>query len=353
MKNFYLKSFTIPFYRAFLGFFVLATVFLGVFMEVRQHVLIAERLLQSQLGFMLLLLAFGVYAFFQIRFQLTLLTEPGYRVFHLLAFFHPLKFCFILAPSWVANHLLLVIYSLFFTYIGIVNHSWSQPIILWVVLFALFTVQLLLIYKRLQHPYPDRIAHPRKLIGRLVFGLWFAAHLKENRPVLFLACKILSLTLLNAFLFSFHAGGYDIRWVQFGFLAASFINYPIWLEKEVFEKEKLPTLLNMPRIWPIKLRHHGLSMLLIILPELIFLIFHFRTLSGYLQLVELVFLWFSLQLGIYVQLVLTAKSPNTIRYGLGLFFLFFLSILFSVPPLFLAFICIAAFVITIQSPYRI
>ena len=269
MDDLYTKSFVIPFYKAFLGFFILVILVSTVFMEFKQHVLLAERVLENDKFFLGILGAFLIFGIFQVRFQLNLMNESRYRIFHSLAFLSVPKLVKVHLAIWPKTHALLLIYAAFLSYIGVSSQSLLKPLLLGFFLIGVFTIDFSLFYYKLRRPFPDKVIPKSFLFPRIPFGFWFLKHLTTNRPILIISIKLVSLLLLNGFFFSYESGGYDLRWIAFGLLCAAFIHFPVWMEKVRFDAEELSYFINLPRSTFLKIRHLLTSIVLFILPELI------------------------------------------------------------------------------------
>jgi hypothetical protein len=353
MDNFYTKSFVIPFYKAFLGFFILVILISGVFMEFRQHVLLAERVLENDKFFLGVLGVFSIFGFFQQRYQLNLMNEARYRVFHSLAFFSVSKLVKVHLAIWPKTHALLLIYAAFLTYIGLISQSLLKPLLLWVFLIAVFSIDFSLFYYKLRRPFPDKAIPKSFLFPRIPFGFWFLKHLTTNRPILIISIKLVSLIVLNGFFFSYESGGYDLRWIAFGLLCAAFIHFPVWMEKVRFDAEELSYFLNLPRSTFLKIRHLLTSIVLFILPELILIGIKFNGQELGLIVLNLSFFYVSMNLGLLGLVVFQSQHIDWTKAIIGAFFLIFLVILFSVPFYFIAFLGLAAFILAVKNPYRI
>ena len=203
MREVYFKSFVSSFYKAYLGFFILVTLILGVFMELKQHFLIAEKIMQFNSWFAMLISSFILYSFLHFRFQIKLLQDPSYRVFQKLSFLPFSKFSKDFISIWLANHTLILLYSLMISYVGIKNGAWDKVVFLWISILILNLVTLQLTYKKLHRYYPEKRIHQTRIIRIKPYFLWFSFHLKENRALLLLSVKVISLFLLNGFFYSY------------------------------------------------------------------------------------------------------------------------------------------------------
>jgi hypothetical protein len=349
MDDFFTKSFVIPFYKAFLGFFVLVLLISGVFMEYKQHVLVAERVLENDLAFLAVVGLFLIFGIFQIRFQINLMNETRYRVFHSLAFLPTPRLLRIFLGTWVKTHTLLLIYSFFLTYVAISSGGLIKPILLWLILLGIFSLDFAIIYSKIQRPFPDRVISKALLFPRIPFSFWFLKQLESKRPMLILLVKLVSLLLLNGFIFSYQSGGYDLRWIAFGLLSAAFLHYPIWLEKVRFESEELTWFLNLPRSILLKIGQQLVSFGILLLPEFILIVLNF---PGFHSL-QLILLLLGVNLGLYGLVIFQYQDIDWTKVIISSFFLAFILIIFSVPLWLLFILSLSAFVIGIKSPYRV
>ena len=322
-------------------------------MEFKQHVLLAERVLENDKFFLWLLGAFLIFEIFQQRYQHNLLNESRYRIFHSLAFFSVSKLVKIHLAIWPKTHALLLIYAVFLSYIGLRCQSLLKPILLWFFILGVFSLDFTLFYFKLRRPFPDKVISKAILFPRIPFGFWFLKHLATNRPMLIIAVKLISLIVLNGFFFSYESGGYDLRWIAFGLLCVTFLHFPVWLEKVRFDAEELSYFLNLPRSIFLRIRHQLTSIVLFILPELILIGIKFKTQDFGLIALNLSFFFVSLNLGLLVLIVFQSQHIDWTKAIIGAFFLIFLVILFSVPFYLIAVPSLAAFILAIKSPYRI
>jgi len=356
MKNLFIKAFVAPFYKAFFGFFVVVYIVLGLFMDISQHILIGERISKNPMVFFALILAFLIFGWLQFRFHIKLIQGPKYRVFHQFGLFKPIDFSSIEFIVWVCNHLLLLIYASFFTWIALKNGYWFQPSLLWFLLAGMYYTHKSLLFTRLSRALPDQKSTVLKRYGLnhlpIKRAYWLIVHLKENRPLLLFACKVLLLVLLKLFSYSYSTGAYDERWLQFGLLCAAFINFPIWLEKKDFEQEKLAYFLNLPRPFPGKVRDHLYSSLPILTPELLYLTIQYPDLSGVVQFFSLVLLIISLNLGLYTLINSTKAASDLPRNAIISFFSLFVLIIFGFPALVISALALVVFFKSIHSDYN-
>lgn len=322
-------------------------------MEFKQHVLLAERVLENDKFFLGVLGAFLIFGIFQERYQLNLMNESRYRIFHSLAFFSVPKLLKIQLSIWTKTHALLLIYAVFLSYIGLRSQILLKPILLWFFVLGVFSLDFILFYFKLRRPFPDRVISKSVLFPRIPFGFWFLKHLATNRPILIIAVKLVSLILLNGFFFSYESGGYDLRWIAFGLLCAAFIHFPVWMEKVRFDAEELSYFLNLPRSFFLKIRQHLTSLILFILPELILIGIKFKTQDFGLIALNLSFFFVSINLGLLGLIVFQSQHIDWTKAIMGAFFLLFLVILFSIPFYLIAVPSLAAFILAIKSPYQI
>ncbi|SFT90339.1 hypothetical protein SAMN04489724_2685 [Algoriphagus locisalis] len=353
MNELFFKTFVITFYRAFLGFFILVILIFGVFMEMKQHLLIAERLLQNSTGFYTILLLFLVYAFAQKRFQFRLLNDKHYRIFHQLGFFNWSQLGRSFLPVWLANHALIVAYSVLLTYVGVGIQAEGKLGILWIFLLGLFVADISILYFKLKKPFPESTRVRSAIFKKLRFEFWFLMHLNENRTLLFLAVKIISIFLLNGFFYFYSGGGYDLRWLEFGLLCAAYTHFPIWLEKAAFESEQLSYFHNMPISFSRKLWQHSIAILLILFPELVLLVYKFDTVQNLPDLFFLLILLISMNMGIYGLIKWRKAIEKALKLGYLVFFFLFLLVIFGLPPLAISALCLIPFFVSVRSRYSV
>lgn len=353
MNELFFKTFVITFHKAFLGFFLAVIVIFGVFMEMKQHFMIAERLLQNTIGFYAILLIFLGYAVTQYRFQFRLLNDKRYRIFHFLGFlsFRQLSWNFL--PVLLVNHVLILLYAILLSYVGIGINTGGKLVILWIFILWIFFANITLTYSSLKKPFPDYIRVRSRLFKKLNFEFWFLMYLREKKTLLILAVKILSILLLNGFFYFFYSGGYDLRWLEFGLLCASYAHFPFWLEKEAFESQQLTYFHNMPVSYGMKLRRHSTAVVAILLPELVLLVHKYGTIENLSDLFFLLILLISLNMGIYGLIKLRKNQKNALKSAYLVFFLLFLLVIFGVHPAIISASCLISLLIALRSKYSV
>ncbi|WP_339706108.1 hypothetical protein [Algoriphagus aquimarinus] len=353
MNELFFKTFVITFYRAFLGFFILVILVFGVFMEMKQHLMIAERLLQNSTGFYAILLIFLAYTFAQKRFQIRLLNDKHYRIFHQLGFFTWPQLARNFLPVWLANHALILVYSVLLTYVGIGVHAGGKLGVLWLFLIGIFLADISILYFKLKKPFPESTRVRPAIFKNLSFEFWFLMHLRENRTLLILAVKTISIFLLNGFFYFYFGGGYDLRWLEFGLLCAAYVHFPLWLEKDSFESEQLSYFRNMPIPYPRKVWQHSVPILFILFPELTLLVYKYGAIENLSELFFLLILVLSLNMGLYGLIKLRDNQERVLKSSYLAFFFLFLLVIFGVHPAIISVICVLPFLISIRSGYSV
>ena len=356
MKDVVTKAFVQPFYKAFLGLFLLVFIILGVFLKAEVHVMLGYQIIQSTYALLALFLFFSFYAFLHWNFQKKLLIKPAYRIFHQLGLSNPKIFYTQQLYVWLGNHALLILYAVFLTVLSIDINIWHTLPKIWGMLFFLYFSYASLIYYQLRRPLSEANIHGKKNIKpnalNTRYPFWLLVHLKENRPLLLLTSKFLSLLILNIFFGSFQSGDYDNRWLQFAILCISFINYPLLLEKKNFETSKLSYFLNMPVSFFEKLKAHFLQIFVIILPEIIFIIYQdFNTEIDFRSL-PLILLTIALNIGIYGLCNSVSDHSKMSRNIFISFFLVFFGILYNLPWVVLSLPALILLLTSIKSTYK-
>lgn len=353
MNKLQFQAFVIPFYRKFLGFWVLALVFGGVFMELRQHILLGRFAFSYPSAFLILPVSFGIYSFLQLRFQLEQLKLPSYLVFHQLGLWPKVILAKFWIGIWLANHSIFLVYLIFLSFFGVEKHAWGLLFFLWITVILALAFSWLRIYKSLRTTIPEKIWHKPFRHIRLPRFTWLSLHLRQERPLLALGTKILCLILLNGFFNSYSSGTYDIRWLQFGTLAIIFLHFPILLEKVEFENEKLVSLRNLPLRFSQKSANHFWSLTIVLIPELLFLLWNGPKFLNPMEVAELVFLLLSLTVGLMSQISLSRRENFPLQYLIGSFFLFFLFILFGISGWGIGILSIGIFFLGIRDAFEL
>ncbi|MBK6267286.1 hypothetical protein JKA74_19750 [Marivirga sp. S37H4] len=347
MKSIIIKSFVIPFYRAHLGLFMLLIIFFGVFMRPSDHVLLAQFIIQSPYGLTFVIFLFILYSLLHIRFNIQLLHQNNYLVFHQMALFPPVVFYKTQLYSWLANYQLILIYTAFLSIQSILLGLWAVIILLWLTMVALYIISTGFIFHQLKKTYPDpkaRFAGTWVKSFQLHYHFWFPVHLIHKRPLLLLGAKSLSLLMLNLFFSSYYSGGYDLRWLQFGIICASFINYFHWEEKSNFENKQLSYFRNMPMSIGEKAFGHFLAFIQVLIPELLFLLYQLTTVSNTIGGFTLLLLLVALNAGLYGLIHSTKNKNNLTRNSFIAFFSLFFIVLFGIPAPLIILLCMITFV---------
>src|SRR5690606_14589951 len=132
----------------------------------------------------------------------------------------------------------------------------------------------------------------------------------------------------------------------------AYINLPIWQEKKEFTQQKLSSFCNLPLSVFQKFKYHSYSTLQILFPDLVFLLYQYLQMQDISEWSSLLFLMFSLNLGIFSLASLTKELSNLSRNAIITFFILFILILFGVHGMIISLICLAFFFKSIHSPYR-
>ncbi len=357
MRQLLSKAFVVPFYKAFIGFFLVLIIIFGVFIKSEVHVMLGYQIIQSSYAIAGLIVSFGLYSFLHWSFQRRLLLKPQYKVFHQIGLFKPNLFFRNQVSIWFSNHIILILYTAFLSMLCIGLKLWHILILLWLVLILLFSIFSVLIFYQLRNPLKEiNIKSSAVLVRRsfkIPYNFWLLNHLKENRPMLLLVSKLASLFLLNLFFSSYYSGGYDSRWLQFAILCVSFVNLPLLIEKRDFENSALSYFLSIPSSFFKKSKSHFLQTLFLIFPELIFIIFQ-TVLSDISSLtVSLLLFITTLHLGLYGLLNYFSDPTKLGKYAFMAFFIQFFSILYGFPTWALAMPLLFLWFISIKSNYKI
>ncbi len=356
MKQLLSKAFVISFYKAFIGFFLLLIIIFGVFIKGEVHVMLGYQIIQSSYAMAGLTLLFGIYSTLHWYFQKKLLIKPNYKVFHQMGLIKPFPFFKEQFYIWLSNHTIVILYSVFLSALCIDLKLWGTLAILWGILIILYFIYTLLIYYQLRHPLSE-IRINRNAFGKakpfvISYHFWFLYHLKENRPLLLLASKLVSLFLLNLFFSAFQSGDYDNRWLQFAILCTAYVNLPLLKEKISFETSTLSYFLNLPISFLKKFKSHFSQVMGVIIPEILFILYQLTTTDLSIFHITLIFLTIALHLGLYGLFNYIDDITRQGKYAFIAFFLLFFAILYHLPWLILATVGLIVFLLSIKSPYE-
>lgn len=302
---------------------------------------------------MIIPVTFGIYSFLHLRFQLEQLHQPSYRVFHQMGLLPKVILSKFWVGIWFANHAILLTYLIFLSYFGVEKNAWNSLFLLWTTVSLALVLSWLKIYKSLKSTIPEKIWHKPFRNFRVPRFTWLSLHLRQERPLLLLGTKILCLLLLNGFFVSYTSGTYDIRWLQFGTLATAFLHFPILLEKVDFENEKLAILKNLSLNIYQKAANHLGSVLLVLIPELLFFLWKGPKILDPFEVAELVFLLISLPIGLLSQISISKINDFPLQYLIGSFFLFFLFILFGISGWGIGLLSLGMMLISIRDSFEL
>jgi hypothetical protein len=352
MNNIHFKAFVIPFYRSLLGFWILALVFGGVFMELKQHILLGKFLFEHPLAFSILPVGFILYAGFHLRLQQRILRSREYQIFHQTALLPFRIFGKIWTAILLSNHLILIAYLAFLSFFGLEKNAWVLVTILWLTVVLALGISVLLLHRHLSQPLKEAVLTRPRWKGTLPQISWFALELRQSRPILLLLTKGISLLLLNGFFLSYQSGSYDHRWLEFGVLCVSFFQVPILMEKNEFENNRLAWFSNLPTPFAKKMLTHLGTLALIVFPEIVFLLWKGGQLPAWEIQVSLPLYLIALVLALQA-LLYRLPGHAFLQFASGLFFGYFLLILFGVPWILPVLGSFLFFAWQIRSPFQL
>ena len=352
MNKLFFISFCVPFYRKTLGFWILILVFGGVFMEIKQHILLAQFLFRQPMAFCVLPIGFLIFSIIHLKTIQDLLYQRNYKIFHQIGLYD-LKTRFqIWFKIILSNQAPLIGYILFLSFFGFQEKAWGMLLILWFSMILGIGFNLWRIHQLQENPIPEIILKRPKVNWSLPRFTWLILELRQNRPLLFLLTKLLSLALLNGFFLSFSSGIYDIRWMQFGILAISFFQIPILMEKAEFEQVKQSWFISIPFSSIKKFSYHFLSIILVSFPELLFLIWKGPYSFNGIDFLSLPFLFLGYQLILLGIQYWKFESSSLSNWLIASFFILFLSVIFGISWLFVVGISLIFFFTQIRSGYH-
>lgn len=347
------QSFIQPFFQKTLGFWVLLLLVGGVLMEFKQHLQIARFLVNHPSLLILTAVGFILYTWIHLRILLGLIRSPKYLIFHHLGLLSKKYSRNFWASVFLTNHSPALAYFLFLLFIGWEQNHLPDVLILGIIYLSGLLLTGLKIQQILKLPIKDSwVVRPnlRRPIPRFT---WIFFHLKNHRPILFLLSKLVSLVLLNGFFVTYLSGEYDFRWLQFGVLCVSIVQFFLLIEKSNFERLGLSWTLTLPFSIFKKSGNHLGNFLLIIGPELLFLAWRGGIELQAIDTISLITFFISLLMGIYGLILQKSKSSRFHFWISGLFALIFLSILFGVPWYWVAGLNAFGLLGSLKNPYRV
>jgi len=352
MNKIGLFAFVRPFYRKTLGLWVSILLVGGVLMEVKQHVLLGRFFFKNPLVFLILPSALFLFGWVHLTIQKKLLQNKEYLVFHQLGLFSKKDFWLFWIRILLANFSPLIGYFLFLSYFAWEQQALLKGGVLWGTLLVSLFINYSQIRQILIKPLKDRTIYRPFFTRPFPRFTWLLLSLRQNRPILLLITKAFSLLILNGFFYAFQSGNYDLRWLQFGILCVSFFQFPLILEKTEKEIEQQTWLLSLPLPIPVKLFYQIGSLILLVLPEMLFLSWkglNSSFPSDYITLaIVLISDMIALQFLIY-QKKEVSSFPNWLA---GLFFLLFLGVIFGFPWWIVFLLTFTLLIHHIRSPYH-
>lgn len=325
-----IDAFVRPFYQMTLGFWAVILLIGGVLMEAKQHVLLARFLFTTPEAFWLIPVLLLLYGLLHLRIQLELLRRNDYLVFHHLGLFPEKDLRLFWSQIILANFSPILTYFLFLSYFAWEQKALVPGFALWVSIVTVLGYTFWKIRKTLHHPLREAIIHRPAVRWAFPRFTWILLSLRQHRPVLVLLTKAFGLLFLNGFFYSFLSGGYDFRWLQFGILCVAYIQLPLIFEKTEKEIEHQTWTLALPLTLKDKLGYQLGSLMLLIGPELFFLVWKgvLSTVSENLMLGILLLSFIStLQVLVYGK----KESSSFPNLAATLFFGLFLAIIFGLP----------------------
>jgi hypothetical protein len=323
-------AFIQPFYQKTLGLWAVILVIGGVLMEAKQHVLLARFLFKNPEAFWIVPMMFLLFALVHLRIQLELLRRNNYLVFHQLGLFSEKDLSLFWAKIILANFSPILTYFLFLSYFAWEKAAFGLGLALWSSTIILLGFTFWKIRKTLHHPLREAIYHRPAIRWAFPRFTWILLSLRQHRPVLVLLTKASGILLLNGFFYSYQSGIYDLRWLQFGILCVAYTQLPLIFEKTEKETEQQSWVLALPLTLKEKLGYQLGSLILLVSPELFFLVWK-GALSAFSTHLALGVLLLSFVCTLQV-LVYSKNEIIRLPHQAGaLFFLVFLAIIFGIP----------------------
>lgn len=323
-------AFVRPFYQKTLGFWGVILLIGGVLMEAKQHVILGRFLFKNPVAFGIVPVLLLFYSLIHLRIQLELLRRTDYLVFHQLGLFPKKELRLFWSQIIFSNYSPILTYFLFLSYF-----AWEQKAIhlgfyLWMSTFIFLGFTFWKIRKTLLHPLKEALVTRPSVRWAFPRFTWILLSLRQHRPILVLLSKAGGLLLLNGFFYSFQTGGYDLRWLQFGILCVAYIQLPLVIEKTEKEIEQQSWTLALPLTWKGKLSYQMGSLILLIIPELFFLVWK-GVISTSFEKMVLGILLLTFISALHLLVYRKKESSSFPNFATAMFFGLFIAIIFNVP----------------------
>jgi len=324
------------FYLTHTGFFLLVIAFAGGFMRSYDHIGLAEFFISSPLVLVIPIVFWFLYNLKVINFNREKIKQNE----------NEFIFCFMLFPVskqwWMAIRVVLVqllpvfLYGLFLSLLAWKHEMINSIIVILIALKILVIISAYHLLWSLRHPnYEKKVSFISRFLNlqfKKSFPLFFIEWITRHEFAMLLGTKFFSALIILGITSLYKTDTYDLRLLSIGVVIVSAANTGLIHAMHHFENFHLSWLKGLPLAFLKRIFYSLLTIVIILLPEMVFLIQNFPSGQGWHNLVFSAFFLFSIAFLIYGLLYAKDRNQQEIMTlvfycGIGWFVL----VLFDVP----------------------
>ena len=338
------KTLVTEYYRLNTGFLFLVAMFAFGILRPEDHIALASYVFASPFLLALMGILFGLYHFKTVFFvRQRLLWDSHSFLYNLLLIAKLYRWAAWLYVQWML-WLPVALYVIFVGYYG----WWigqRLSVIATMIYLLLVPVTGVAAYEyRLQRPNPDtRLSTVTTYLNRRFNKpqwLYFILYLFSENPVLLFLTKGFSCFVVVGICKIYPTDSYDERLFSLGALTIGMVHSVLRLHLYEFEHLQLPLLRNMPMKMGQRLQQYGLLFVLMMLPEIIFLVRYTPVGLNWGYILEWSLLVIGMLFLLFGRFLQRHYVMDTLlRQGFYAFFVGFFLVMFKVPTLILALGC--------------
>jgi hypothetical protein len=328
------------FYLANTGLFLLVIAFAGGFMRSYDHIALAEFFISSPLVLMIPIGFWFLYNLKVINFNWERIKQNE----------NEFIFCFMLFPVskqwWMAIRVVVIqllpvfLYGLFLSLLAWKHEMFNSIVVILIALKILVSTGAYHLIWSLHNPnYEKKVSFISRFLNlqfEKAFPLFFIEWMARHEFVMLLGTKFFSALIILSITALYKTDIYDLRLLSIGIIIVSAANTGLIHAMHHFENFHLSWLKGLPLPFLKRIFYSLLTIVIILLPEMAFLVQNFPTGLGWHNLAISAFFLFSIALLIYG--LLYAKDRNQQEIMTLIFYCgigWFVLVLFHVPILLL------------------
>ncbi len=348
-----LKTIVIPFYRINAGFFFFLFVVLVACMHPPELIFTPAflHLIVESPGILTsYLLIVTLYARKSYLFLLRCTREKRNEFLFYLPLLNSLRFNLLIAITCTFFLLPVLLYSALIAVAGLKVNSWHIGVALFLYFAAVISFMVLLIRQKLVSRLDSYKMYTQ--IGQASAHLYihfYINYILNEKKIFFLTTKISSILILLGALNIFIADGYPEQEIYFGLLISVILNNLLIYDIILFDQQYLRVIRNLPIRSTVYLVQ-SITWFLIIIPEVLLLVFK----NPSFQVFIYAFFMLSICQCIGTSVYYSGKNMRKfLKLTLMLFIGMFVAILFRIPIVVLAVLCVSGSYILFRKGYFI